>query len=531
MGLCFQVTALEQDTLAVLGLLRSMRNTFVPINRIPPEVFSLIPDYWERRDAERDTIALTHVCRGWREIFTSRSSLWTHLDCKDTEKTRIYIGRSRSHPLEISLMRWKRIPHCNDALLMVVPHIGRISSLTIYVLPDALSRLLDHFPFPAPFLKELKIVLNDDGIVHTLRPATIPNTIFPDRSPPLRKLSLSGITTDLPWRNLSNLTVFEFRHASGIADPLFAGQLLDFFESAPLLRKIALHDSIPTSSAVPSGRVIPLLNLRKLIIDGLPAHSTFLDHLPIPTGASLSLDFSFHSGGPSIPICLTNDFKYLHHITTINLTVNAPELTRMRLKGPGGELRTCGSRNIVLLFQSLCKFDLSKARRLSVTKYPTTPEAEFSQSLIFQTLLLMKNLRTLTLTKLDNLPFICALNPKRNESHTVPCSDLEELVLYITTQNRFHLEELKKMASERAKRSSKLSSVTIVSLGEVCPRETVLSLRKYVSRVEYKLEVSPPDWDAVSNDGDVSCCEDEWECPPYDDEGSTDSGSSQSSSY
>lgn len=201
--------------------------------------------------------------------FTSRSSLWTHLDCKDAEKTHTHIGRSRSHPLEISLMRWECIPYCNDALLMAIPHIGRISSLTIYVLSDALSRLLNHFPFPAPFLKELKIVLHYDGLAHDPRPATIPNTILPDCSPPLRKLRLSNVATDLPWRNLSNLTVFEFRHFPDTVDSLFVGQLLNFFESAPLLRKIALHDSIPTSSAVPSGRVIPLLNLRKLIIDGL----------------------------------------------------------------------------------------------------------------------------------------------------------------------------------------------------------------------------------------------------------------------
>ena len=249
----FQVAALEQDTLAALSLLRSMRNTFVSINRIPPEVFSLILDYWERQDAERDAIALTHVCHGWREIFTSRSSLWTHLDCKDAEKTHTHIGRSRSHPLEISLMRWERIPYCNDALLMAIPHIGRISSLTIYVLSDALSRLLNHFPFPAPFLKELKIVLHYDGLAHDPRPATIPNTILPDCSPPLRKLRLSNVATDLPWRNLSNLTVFEFRHFPDTVDSLFVGQLLNFFESAPLLRKITLHDSIPTSSAVPSG--------------------------------------------------------------------------------------------------------------------------------------------------------------------------------------------------------------------------------------------------------------------------------------
>ncbi|KAF9650820.1 hypothetical protein BDM02DRAFT_3092410, partial [Thelephora ganbajun] len=97
--LYFQVTALEQDALEVVSLFRSTKNTFAPINRIPPDVLSLIPDYWERQDMGEDLIALTHVCRDWREIFTSRPSLWTHLACADADKTRLYIERSRFLPL------------------------------------------------------------------------------------------------------------------------------------------------------------------------------------------------------------------------------------------------------------------------------------------------------------------------------------------------------------------------------------------------------------------------------------------------
>ena len=524
-GPCFQVTTLEQDALEVLGLLRSVRNTFVPINQIPPEVFSLIPDYWESQDAEKDVITLTHVCRGWREIFTSRSSLWTLLDCKHAEQTRVYIERSRSHPFEISLTQSKRISYSNDALLMAVPHINRLSSLTICVPSKTLSHLFSHFPFPAPFLKELKVILN---LNDPWSEPVVPSTIFPDHLSPLRKLSLSNVVTDLPWRNLSNLTVFEFRHVPNIVDPLFMGQLLNFFESAPLLRKIALLDSIPTSSGVPPGRVIPLLNLEKLIIEDLPARSTFLDHLSIPMGASLCLDFSFPTGGGSpIPVCLANDFKNLCNITTINLIVSIPQWTRMRLKGPSGELSTCGCRNTSSLFRSLGKFDLSKTQRLSVTAHGLAPEDAFANSPIFQTLSPMKNLRTLTLIGVDNLPFIHALNPEKNRSRTVLCSELEELVLYIGTLDRFHLEELKKMALERDKRSSKLSSVIIVSLGGVCSREAVFSLRKYISRVEYKLEVEPPGWNAVFGDGDGSDYESEWDNLRYDDESSDDSENDQ----
>ena len=87
---CSQVGILEHDVLEVLSLVRSMKNTFAPINRVPREVFSLIPEYCKTDEA---LVALTHVCRGWREQFVSRSSLWTSLDCTNVEKTRVYLKR------------------------------------------------------------------------------------------------------------------------------------------------------------------------------------------------------------------------------------------------------------------------------------------------------------------------------------------------------------------------------------------------------------------------------------------------------
>ena len=221
----------------MLSSLRSMKNAFAPINRIPSELLRLIPSHWEHTHMEQDSIMMTHVCRGWRDILTSCPSLWTHLDCKDVDKTRVYIERSRSLPLEISLRQSKRIAYCLDALLLAFPHIDRLSSLTICVPSTTPSVLLNRIPFLDPDHHDFKI----------------PNTIPPKHFSPLRKLSLSGVITRLPWRNLSNLTVFMFRHVSGEVGPLSMTQLLDFFESAPLLSKIVLCGSTPTSSGVPPG--------------------------------------------------------------------------------------------------------------------------------------------------------------------------------------------------------------------------------------------------------------------------------------
>jgi len=60
------------------------------INKIPPEILALIPDFRNTRDRDRDVIALTHVCRAWREVFVSRFSLWVDFDFLDEEKTPVY---------------------------------------------------------------------------------------------------------------------------------------------------------------------------------------------------------------------------------------------------------------------------------------------------------------------------------------------------------------------------------------------------------------------------------------------------------
>ena len=48
-----QVDALEEDALEMLGLVWSLKDCFVPIDWIPPEIFSLILEYWNKYDVEK----------------------------------------------------------------------------------------------------------------------------------------------------------------------------------------------------------------------------------------------------------------------------------------------------------------------------------------------------------------------------------------------------------------------------------------------------------------------------------------------
>ena len=503
----FQVDAPERDASEVLSLDLSAKNSFAPINRIPTEVLSLIPDHLDedKGDADRDLITLTHVSRGWRSTFVSRSSLWTWLDCMDVEKTCTYIQRSGFFPLEIFLEKDKDGGYLDDAFGLVIPHIHRIKSLTIHT--DVLPAAIRYFSCRVPRLEKLDIRL-------TCTPAPIfDDTLFgPDLSS-LRELSLSGVVARLPWKNLANITSFDLKARRPGRN--IVSRLLDFFENAPLLHTIKLRDTIPKSSGAPSGRVVSLPRLSLLSIHANPVHSLLLDHLCIPTGALVNLRFEFGSDKSPfrdyLPETIGN-LRNLSHITTINLRFG--EVGKfVRMEGPSGGLRIRGhwrSRIIPAYdmdHRILLSFDpsvLLTTKRLAVWGYEHTRPPEVENCPIPQTLFSMNNLRTLVLAECCNFPFILALSPKKNASKLVLCPGLEELVLYVEERYPLYIKSLTFMAKARASRDAKLSLITIVSPDELAPGKEGFELREYVERVEYRVDNPPPSWDTIPDDDNKS---------------------------
>ena len=475
-----------------------MKNTFALVNKTPPEILSLIPDYWEDDHKDETLIKLTHVCRGWREIFISRPSLWTDLDCTNVDKTRVYIDRSKSSPLQIHLER----SYHAEAFLLAVPHIPRLKNLVVSGDPtEILPALVEHFSCPIPLLDRLKISFVRDA-------PKLPEKLFNGDLSSLRKLTLSGVTTSLPWRGLSNLTTFSLCHAP--RNSILLTQLLDFFESALHLRYICIHDSIPNSSDAPVERTVLLPHLEDLHVIAQPAHSILLNHLLIPDGASLRLEFTFSGKEFPIPSYLPESPKALDnlsHITAANFCFG-PERRFMQLHGPSGELSVLGNwiqgrepshTSTARLIQTLDQFDISRIQSLAVTLSSCRPRnPDITKWTFYRTLCRMDDLLTLMLTQCKNLPFIDVLNPNKNPSKTVLCPKLEDITLYINHPDEFHIDELLKMAEGRASRGAKLSTITIVSTDALAPTRKVFLLRKHVDYVEYKFDDELPEWDTVS---------------------------------
>ena len=493
----FQVDALEYDALQVLSLVRSMKNTFAPANRIPPEVLSLIPDYVEDKDKDKNLIVLTHVCRSWREIFISRSLLWTWLDFTNVEKTQVYIERSKSTPLEIHL----EPPYGEEAFLLAIPHIRRLKTLSAYGDPDELLPVLvEHFSCPLPLLDDLTIDFQG------YQPPPLPENLFDGDFSSLCKLTLGAIIS-LPWRDLSNLTMFKLYDVP--EDNILLTQLLDFFESAPYLRHIQLHYSLPSFSNAPTKRVVSLPHLKDLSIKADQPHSILLNHLSIPAGASLRLEFEFDdedspisSYFPKSLDCLRN----LSHITAVNLCFGLDRVG-IQLSGPSGMLNIFGgwvyrdgqpNAKASPVMQFLGELDISRTRWLTITSCGNLlyGPAQIAKSILYRTLHRMEDLRTLILIGCEDLSFIHTLNPDKNPSKIILCPRLEEIILYVDGRDSFHADELVNMAEERALRGVKLAAITI-DIDDVLLENKVFRLEKHVSRVKYKFDGVEPEWDTL----------------------------------
>ena len=343
------------------------------------------------------------------------------------DKTRVYLNRSKSSLINVSLNRYRRLPP-SDPFLQIVPRaIGRLKFLSIKTVPDI---------------------------------PVLASTLFNGDLISLRELRLRSVRTELPWRNMINLTSFTLICTLPVEDSV--GYFLDFLESAPRLREVQLHSVTPTSGAQ-NGRLVSLACLEKMDILGFKPTSLLLGHLLIPVGAKLRtrVDSSDPLIEDHLPGSLDN-LRNLSGFTEIHLHITG-YYPRVQFIGPNGEvtmvLGNPQAYTTHLVLESLARFDTSKAELLEIDRgYPS------SRDLPYRALVLMKGLRSLTLSRRRSLHiFINALHPTTSSEDMV-CPKLEELILVLRTGGEVvDIKDVIRMAVARASRGAELKSVRIIS--------------------------------------------------------------------
>ena len=449
-----------------------------PINRIPPEVLSLIPDSWNGRNKDRGVIALTHVCRAWREVFTSRSSLWTNFYCEDADKTRVYLERSKSSPIDVRIDQ-EGVLFPRDPLLQIIPlATSRLKSLHVKGSQDNIPDITSHLSHPAPLLEDLLI---DGGC--EFMPEKFPAlaiSLFDGDLSSLRKLRLKKVRTELPWRNMVNLTSFSLGYGSETEVSICG--LLDFFESAPRLREFNVATPTPGPDAQ-NGRLVSLTHLKTAKISPGEPPSILLAHLLIPVGAKLTTQAKVANSlieanlpRPSDNLRNFPDFTKVHACA-------GPWFTHLRFSGPNGEfcMAFMSDRDHAgLVLETLAQLDTSKTEQLRYDWGDAIPGCS-----PYQALHPMNNLRTLTLYRFKNPNiFTCALHPGVGSS-VVVCPKLEEIVIVLRIQEKgetLDMGRFVEMAAARASGGAKLKSVGIFSRGEV--EMDVSELAEHVLHVE-----------------------------------------------
>ena len=260
---------------------------------------------------------------------------------------------------------------------------------------------------------------------------------------------------------------------------LSVGHLLDFFESVPRLREVELASATPTSGAQ-DGRLVSLGCLERMSIIGRKPPFLLLEHLLIPVGATLTIGADLRS--PTIED---------HLLKSLDNLKNLPGFTgiylyfcrwhpRIEFSGP--------NRNVIIfpaylglpttqsILESLALFDTSKVERLEIENGQSS-----ARDLPYQTLLPMKRLRTLTLSRCQNIHiFTDALQPRAG-SEDVVCPELEKLVL--VPRSDLEAKDVIGMAVARELRRVKLKSVRIATHDKV-EEADVLELKKHVLQVE-----------------------------------------------
>ena len=310
-------------------------------------------------------------------MFVSRPALWTSLHCVDLDKTRVYLERSKSSPVDLSLHSYRM--SLFDHFFKFLPHIaGRLKSLNIEGRSEHLQAISAHLDCPAPLLEELSICGANDSI--------LPSTFLNGDLSVLHTLYLHDVCTELPWRNMVNLTSFSLLYGS----PISTNQYLDLFESAPRLRHVFLCSATPITGAQ-NERLVPMACLKWMDCSSIPG-SLLFDHLLIPVGADLAIQADLPSQTEGRPPKFIDNLKNPLNFTTIGLYMVEAQ---MRFEGPNGEVSiTPSAYGTSQVLEFLAYFDTSMAERLEIHRAsPATGD------LVYRALLPMKGLRTLRLTR------------------------------------------------------------------------------------------------------------------------------------
>ena len=237
---------------------RCLQNSFVPVNRLPPEVLGIIPSSLPRK---RDLINAAAVCWYWRDTMLSSPNLWCDIECSGSRgplRDHMFkkcLERSRMVPLNVRLTSVRYLPD-------IAPHLARFSALDMAVVTsEQLEKIGSHFSGPAPILQKLSI---SGAAPWTQTSLSLPPGIFGGDFSSLTTLRLMGFSSLKIPQHFPQLTRFDLK--SHVYATLRTDTIMQVLERMPSLEILHIKfcpDHHPPSSK-PTPRSVTLPKLREI---------------------------------------------------------------------------------------------------------------------------------------------------------------------------------------------------------------------------------------------------------------------------
>ncbi|TDL22615.1 hypothetical protein BD410DRAFT_788439 [Rickenella mellea] len=184
-----------------LANLKSQRNTFSSIYKLPPEVIAHI---LRRVRTNRLSLwlSVTHVCRHWRQVALDCSSLWTTVNLSEQE-AKAFLERSRSALLTVRARRSGQADNKN-VISLLCDNLSRIRELRLdagrYSWHSESFDINTVFSVPAPFMEKI--------FIRNRWNATPPAFTFGGNYPMLKTLVVSQQRLTWHSQSIRGLTKF-----------------------------------------------------------------------------------------------------------------------------------------------------------------------------------------------------------------------------------------------------------------------------------------------------------------------------------
>ncbi|KAI0264874.1 hypothetical protein BC834DRAFT_237118 [Gloeopeniophorella convolvens] len=330
-----EAVAIEKEAVEVrlrLSSVYTQLNALSHISLLPPEllsrIFRILRDDWKFLVIFKllGWVAVTHVCRQWRQVALEDASLWTKIGSPGFYFNHNWflemLNRSKRVNIDIT-MPFEPSP---ETLLTLSHHFSRIRTLTLHNFGETFYNLRRHtfLRSEAPALEEFVMTPMDPTLVksYCVSPSDRPPPgykLFSGQVPKLRKMRLNCFP--IPWKYLPKcaLTHLQVSGGSGLAyctsseglDPLI-NVLTD---TAPTLEMLSLDGCLPplrSQSIQP--RIIELPRLSQLYLKGSSSGAVdLLLSLKMPPLAQLGLHLVAERGeeAASWPIIVPFAISYL----------------------------------------------------------------------------------------------------------------------------------------------------------------------------------------------------------------------------